>query len=62
MFFKFLFLDDTIGNLFVLDIHVHIYLPQSLIDVKRPITTLSHFTTHRIDVYPYKRDLSKSIL
>ena len=54
--------DDTIGKFFLLDVFVHICLPQSLTDVKKFAASLSHIATHVIDVCPHKRERKQDIL
>ena len=43
----------TIGKWFLLEIFMHICLPQSLTDVMKLATLLSHCAMHWIDVCPY---------
>ena len=41
-------LDDTIGKFILLEVLLYICLPQSLTDVKKFATALSHCAAHRI--------------
>ena len=43
-----LLLDVTIVKLFLPEMRVHIHLPQTLTDVRRPATSLSQYGTHAI--------------
>ena len=53
VFFKLHFL-MTIGKFILLEVSMHICLPQSLTDVMKFTAALSHYAEHRIDLCPYK--------
>ena len=46
--------NETIDKFFLLEVLVHIILPQYVTDVMKFVAALLHCTVHKVDVCPYK--------